>query len=74
MPVPAFTPCPGGHITATPLPDGRTLVEGWILNLNPHDSDQPRTDPVYHWITSSEQETTDTVAEFTGYLTAPLTA
>ncbi|MFM9656818.1 hypothetical protein [Streptomyces scabiei] len=73
MPVPAFTRCPGGHITATPLPDGRTLIEGWILNLNPYDSDQPRTDPACHWIADTDTEAVDLVAEFTAYLADPIT-
>jgi hypothetical protein len=74
MRAPAFTPCPGGHVTATPLPDGRTLIEGWILNLAPYDSDQPRTDPVYHWIASNDDEALTLIADAADYLTTPLTA
>ncbi|MDX2550138.1 hypothetical protein [Streptomyces stelliscabiei] len=74
MPVPAFTPRPGGFVTATPLPDGRTLIEGWILNLNPYDSDQPRTDPACHWIAANDSEAAATIAEFTNDLNAPITA
>lgn len=74
MPVPAFTRCPGGFVTATPLPDGRTLIEGWILNLNPYDSDQPRTDPDRHWIADNDTEAAATITEFTHDLATPITA
>jgi hypothetical protein len=74
MSVPAFTPCPGGFVTAHPLPDGRVLVEGWALNLTPCDGDDPRHEVAYHWITNSEQETADVIAEFAGYMPVPLAA
>ncbi|GGV36977.1 hypothetical protein GCM10010293_40600 [Streptomyces griseoflavus] len=68
--VPAFTPCPGGFITAQTLPDGRYLVEGFVLTLNPiDDPDTPRTDPAYHWIAANEDEARKLVAEFTADLT-----
>ncbi|WP_435643901.1 hypothetical protein ACR9VJ_26600 [Streptomyces sp. H49] len=70
--VPPFTPCPGGFITARPLPDGRTLVEGWAINVTPFDGGEPRHDVAYHWITTGEQETAETVAEFARYLAEPI--
>jgi hypothetical protein len=63
--IPAFTPAPGGFVAAQALPDGRYLVEGFVLTLNPFDDpDTPRTDPAYHWIADDEDEAHKLVAEF----------
>lgn len=63
--IPAFTPCPGGFVTVQPLPDGQFLIESWWLNPVPFDSDQPRTEPVGHWIASGESDAIATITEFT---------
>ncbi|MET8571868.1 hypothetical protein [Streptomyces sp. NPDC004783] len=72
MTVPVFTQTPGGFVTAHQLPDGRFLIEGWHLNLAPHDSDQPRHDIHYEWIANTPAEATETVKEFVGWLTTPI--
>ncbi|MHC3450784.1 hypothetical protein [Streptomyces prasinus] len=64
MTVPTLTPCPGGFITAQPLPDGRTVVESWWLNPAPRDSAGPCSEPVHHWIAADETESTTTVTQF----------
>lgn len=74
MAVPQFTPCPGGFITVRELPDGRTLIEGWTLTLDPMDGGEPRHDTAYHWIAASDAETADTIAEFAGWLGQPVDA
>lgn len=68
MPFPAYTPCAGGFVTAHPLPDGRTLVEGWTLTREPLENGGPCHDAAYHWITSSDTETTTMIAEFVAKL------
>lgn len=72
MPVPAFTTCPGGFVTARQLPGGRFLVEGWAFNPAPFDGDQPRHDVADHWIAETEAEALDTIRDFSGRLSAPL--
>lgn len=72
MPIPPFTQCAGGFITTRPLPDGRILVEGWHFNPTPFDGGDPRHETAYHWITTSQEEATAMIDEFSGYLTAPL--
>lgn len=67
--VPPFTQAPGGFITVQSLPDGRLLIEGWVLSLDPFDGGEPRTEPAYGWIATTQEEATDLIAEFTRHLT-----
>ncbi|MFI8351310.1 hypothetical protein [Streptomyces sp. NPDC085596] len=69
-----FTPCPGGFITAIQLPNGRFLVEGWVLIQSTFDSNAPRHEPAYHWITDTEPDAADMVAEFARDLKTPAAA
>lgn len=61
--VPPFTQVPGGFVTAQPL-DGQYVIEGWLLTREPHDFDQPCSQPVYHLIAGTEDEAVRLVAEF----------
>jgi hypothetical protein len=74
MDVPAFTQCPGGFVTTRVLPDDRILIEGWLLNLTPFDSDQPRHEIAFEYIAADGGEAATTVAEFAGWLDKPLDA
>ncbi|MFJ3763031.1 hypothetical protein [Streptomyces sp. NPDC090080] len=60
----AVIACTGGFVTSQPLPDGRVLVESWWLNMAPLDSDDPRTEPVGHWIADDKDDADATIAEF----------
>lgn len=72
MTVPAYTKAAGGFVTAHSLPDGRFLIEGWHLNLQPFDADQPRHDIHYEHIANTPAEAAETIAEFVRWLDKPL--
>ncbi|MYS16131.1 hypothetical protein [Streptomyces sp. SID4982] len=66
-----YTPCPGGFVTARELPDGRFLIEGWVLIQSTVHGDEPRHEPAYHWITDTEPDAASMVGEFVRDLAAP---
>ncbi|MFJ9671358.1 hypothetical protein ACI3K5_23690 [Streptomyces sp. MPA0124] len=74
MTVPAYTKAAGGFVAAHSLPDGRFLVEGWHLNLQPFDATEPRHDIHYEHIAATSDEAAKTVAEFVRWLDKPLNA
>lgn len=64
-----FTPCPGGFVTAVPLPGGRILVEGWTLTSDGDGGAQHEN--AFRWTAPDEQDAAATVAEFAASLAAP---
>ncbi|WP_282084018.1 hypothetical protein [Streptomyces tendae] len=72
MSVPAYTKAAGGFVTAHSLPDGRFLIEGWHLNLQPFDAPEPRHDIHYEHLASTPTEAVETVNEFAGWLDKPI--
>ncbi|MFJ3229794.1 hypothetical protein [Streptomyces sp. NPDC086787] len=70
--LPSFTRCPGGFVTASPLPDGTFMVEGWALNLAPFDTDEPRHEIAYHHIAATEADAAAAITECAGWLDRPL--
>ena len=63
-----FTPCPGGFVTAVPLPGGRILVEGWTLTSDGDGGAQHEN--AFRWTAPDEQDAAATVAEFAASLAA----
>lgn len=59
--VPAFTPLPGGFISAQTLPDGRITVESWWLNA---DSETPYSQPICCWTADDPGAALALIAEF----------
>jgi hypothetical protein len=55
--------CRGGFVTAQRLPDGRFVVESFLLRLRPAGESEPCSTPVYHLIVDAD-EVDACVAEF----------
>ena len=56
-------PCKGGFVAAQALPDGRFVVESFLLRLQPAGESEPCSTPVHHLIVNAD-EVDECVAEF----------
>jgi hypothetical protein len=73
MPAP-FTQAAGGFVITRRLTDGRTLIEGFVLDETPFDRGAPHHAIVYSQIAATEEEAVGLVDEFVSDLAAPLTS